>query len=379
MITMTKHTGASLLRKLRDGSINAQERELLDAWYLHYAKQADPLVDADVFRKDLEDLRGEFYLNAREPRKVRLWPRVATAAAILGLIFTVGLLTYRSVDDQFNADKTAYANDVRPGKQGATLTLSDGRQVYLSGAMDGQLAEQSGVKIRKTKDGQLIYELKESAADLDQYNTLATARGETYQVRLPEGSVIWLNAASTLTYHPQLVQHGTRTVRLSGEAYFEIAKDPKHPFVVETPGQKIAVLGTRFNVSSYRDETVTTTTLLEGSVQLETAKGQALKLRVGEQARLALHGLSKTEVNAEDAVAWKDGIFLLAGQDLETVMRQAARWYDVEVEFADESVKKEVLKGSLSRFENISQLLEVLESTGSVHFKVKGRRVIAIK
>lgn len=376
---MTKHTGASLLRKLRDGSINAQERELLDAWYLHYAKQADPLMDADVFRKDLEDLRGEFYLNARERRKVRLWPRVATAAAILGLVFTVGLLTYRSVDDQFNADKTAYANDVRPGKQGATLTLSDGRQVYLSGAMDGQLAEQSGVKIRKTKDGQLIYELKESAADLDQYNTLATARGETYQVRLPDGSVIWLNAASTLTYHPQLVQHGTRTVRLSGEAYFEIAKDPKHPFVVETPGQKIAVLGTRFNVSSYRDETVTTTTLLEGSVQLETAKGQALKLRVGEQARLAHHGLSKTEVNAEDAVAWKDGIFLLAGQDLETVMRQAARWYDVEVEFADESVKKEVLKGSLSRFENISQLLEVLESTGSVHFKVKGRRVIAIK
>ncbi|MNK06753.1 fec operon regulator FecR [compost metagenome] len=376
---MTKQTGASLLQKFRDGSINAEERKLLESWYLHYANQAEPFEDAEVFRKDLEDLRNNFFLNAQEPRKVRLWPRVAVAAAIAGLILTVGIFTYRSVDEKNNPDKIAYANDVLPGKQGATLTLSDGKQIYLSGAMDGELAQQAGVKVRKTKDGQLIYEVKKGAVNANQYNTLATAKGETYQVRLPDGSIIWLNAASSLTYHPQLIEQGTRKVTLSGEAYFEVAKDQKHPFVVETKGQTIAVLGTRFNVNSYHDEEVTTTTLLEGSVKLETATGQALKLRVGQQAKLKNNNLTSSEVNAEDAVAWKDGVFLLNGQDLETVMRQASRWYNVEVEFADESIKREVLKGSLSRFENISQLLEVLESTGSVHFKVKGRRVIAIK
>lgn len=376
---MTKQTGASLLQKLRDGSINAEERKLLESWYLHYANQAAPFDDAAVFRKDLEDLRTNFFLDAQTPRKVKLWPRVAIAAAIVGLIFTVGIFTYRSVNEKVDSNTIAYANDVLPGKQGATLTLSDGKQVYLSEATDGQLAQQAGVIVRKTKDGQLIYEIKKGAADANQYNTLSTARGETYQVRLPDGSVVWLNAASSLTYHPQLAHEGTRKVKLSGEAYFEVAKDQKHPFLVETEGQTIAVLGTRFNVSSYGDEEVTTTTLLEGSVKLETNTGQALKLRVGEQAKLKNNSLSAAEVNAEDAVAWKDGVFLLGGQDLETVMRQASRWYNVEVSFEDESIKKEVFRGSLSRFENISQLLEVLESTGSVHFKVKGRRVVAIR
>ena len=376
---MTKQTGAILLQKLRDGSINDQERKLLESWYLHYANEAEAFDDEEVFRKDLEDLRNDFFLNAQEPRRLRLWPRVAIAAAMAGLVLAIGIYTFRTADEKLDPNKIAYANDVLPGKQGATLTLSDGRQVYLSEATDGQLAQQAGVVVRKTKDGQLIYEIKKGAADADQYNTLSTARGQTYQVRLPDGSAVWLNAASSLTYHPQLAHEGTRRVKLSGEAYFEVAKDSKHPFLVETEGQTIAVLGTRFNVSSYRDEELTTTTLLEGSVKLETRGGQTLRLRVGEQAKLIGNSLSAVAVNAEDAVAWKDGVFLLGGQDLETVMRQASRWYNVDVVFEDEAIKKEVFRGSLSRFENISQLLEVLESTGSVHFKVEGRRVIAIR
>ncbi|MFN0257296.1 FecR family protein [Pedobacter ureilyticus] len=376
---MTKHTGASLLQKLKDGTITTDERRLLESWYLHYADQVEPFEDAEVFRHDLHDLRETFFLKNREPRKLKLWPRLAKAAAMLALAATAGFVTYRLVNKTEDMPPISYANDVLPGKQGATLTLSDGKRISLSDAIDGQLAQQAGVSIRKSKDGQLIYEIGKTAAGVDQYNTLATSKGETYQVKLPDGSMVWLNAASSLTYHPQLLLGENRKVKLSGEAYFEVAKDKKHPFIVETQGQRITVLGTRFNVNSYHDEHATTTTLLEGSVKIGTSSGQALKLRVGQQAQLKNNALITSEVNAEDAIAWKDGVFLLAGQDLETVMRQAARWYNVEVAFEDESIKRQVLRGSVSRFENISQLLEVLESTGSVHFKVKGRRITAIR
>jgi len=376
---MTKLTGANLLRKLKEGSITSEERKLLEDWYVHYAQQVEPFDDAETFHKDLIDLQSNFYLSLKAPSKLRLWPKIAIVAAAAVTVFIIGILSYNIFEKKSDLGNISYLNDVLPGKQGATLTLADGKQIRLSDLGDGELAQQAGVSVRKTKEGQLIYEIGKVDIASNRYNTLSTAKGEMYQVRLPDGSSAWLNAASSLTYHPQLQQGGKRTVKLSGEAYFEIAKDKKHPFIVETNGQSITVLGTKFNVNSYDDEAVTTTTLLEGSVSLKPSKGQAAKLRVGQQAQLGSNGLIINEVNVDDAIAWKDGVFLLGGQDLETIMRQAARWYNVEIVFEDESVKKEILKGSLSRFSNISQLLQVLESTGSVHFKVKGRRVIAVK
>ncbi len=375
---MEKLSGKQLLQKLKDGSISPEERALLESWYLHYAEQSRPFDDVDVYRKDIAELYLAFPFNKAKASGAKLWSRISIAATASFLLFGLWFFT---ADHGILKDKHSnlVENDLPPGSRGGTLTLANGQQIRLTEAMDGQLAEQAGVSIRKTKDGQLIYEVNERTATANQTNTLSTAKGETYKVRLPDGSEVWLNAASSLTYNTILESDGKRRVSLSGEGYFEVAKNKAYPFIVETRGQQIEVLGTHFNINSYSDEPVAATTLLEGSVRIEDAQNHVVTLRPGQQATLRNNALTVLSVDTEEAVAWKDGSFLFSGQNLESIMRQVARWYDVDIVFEDDAIKDEIFRGSISRFENISQLLEVLEKTGSVHFKVKGRRVIAIK
>ena len=374
---MTSQNGKQLLQKLRSGTINREERALLESWYLSYAEQAEPFDDLEAYQKDMASMRQAFPFEKVELTKSHFWPRIAIAAAVLGVIFGAGLFFYQSQEQK--AGHWASANGITPGKQGATLTLANGQTIRLNDAANGELANQAGVSIHKSKDGQLIYEINASDGNTNPTNTLSTARGETYQVRLPDGSLVWLNAGSSLTYHTKLKHDGKRKVSLSGEGYFEVAKDKLHPFIVETRGQQIAVLGTHFNVHSYTDEQTTTTTLLEGSVRIAAKEQHAVTLKPGQQAKLSGDSFAVEEVDTEDVIAWKNGLLVLNGQSLESIMKQASRWYDVDISFEEESLKDQVFRGSVSRFDNISQLLEVLESTGSVHFKLKGRRVIAIK
>jgi len=373
---MEKVKGNQLLQKLKDGSITSDELALLEDWYLHFAKHAAPFNDPERYKTDIAELKNAFPFQAK-PMKVKLWPRIGIAAVVALALF--GTLFFTINPTSSTKDRYEIAADVKPGVQGATLTLGNGRQIRISKSTAGELAKEAGISIVKTKDGKLAYQVSGASSASIQTNTLSTSKGEIFEVNLPDGSIVTLNAASSLTFNANMLHDQNRKVKLSGEAFFAVAKDKKHPFIVETGKQQIEVLGTQFNVNSYGDEPATTTTLIEGSVKLQTPQNRSIHLIPGQQAQLKDDDFRITSVDPEEAIAWKNGTFLFSGQDLESVMKQISRWYNVEVVFEDESIKNEVLRGSVSRFEDISQLLEVIEKAGSVKFKVKGRRITATK
>jgi ferric-dicitrate binding protein FerR (iron transport regulator) len=318
------------------------------------------------------------FSTSREPGKSRiwkLWQYIAVASVVLIALSAV-ILFYPNIKPEIKDLASLYPNDVAPGRNTATLTLADGRKVVLSDAVNGTLAEQAGVSISKAANGQLVYTVKDAGALEElKYNTLSTANGEQYQLRLPDNSVVWLNAASSLTYTASLNEHGQRRVKLKGEAYFEIAKDKDHPFIVETAGQEIVVLGTHFNVNSYADEGESKTTLLEGSVSIRSSKEHKL-LKPGQQALFSRNQLQISTADIEESLAWKNGLFMFNDKKLEDIMKMVSRWYNVEVTYNGDSAKNELFSGTVSRFNNVSELLKVLESSGLVHFKIEGRKIL---
>ncbi|TCC98722.1 FecR family protein [Pedobacter hiemivivus] len=330
---------------------------------------------------DLEPVRSDELLNriVKEPqlRKMhrKLWLRISGAAAIL-LLATAAVFWFISTKKLQSA--VAFKTDIHAGKIGATLTLADGRQIKLDNAENGNLAEDAGVKISKTKAGELIYEVNENQHSANKMNTLSTSRGETYQVRLPDGSQIWLNAASSLTYTANLKQAGKRKVYLDGEAYFEVAKDKLAPFIVETNNQTVEVLGTHFNINSYLNERSSNTTLLEGSVKISTKSGVNEILNPGEQGVITSGKLSIEAVDSRFSIAWKNNKFMFESASIQEVMRMIERWYNVEVIYEGE-IPENKFGGSVSRFDNVSKVLQILASTKKVNFRIEERRIYVTK
>jgi ferric-dicitrate binding protein FerR (iron transport regulator) len=205
-------------------------------------------------------------------------------------------------------------------------------------------------------------------------NTIQTPRGGQYQVILPDGTKVWLNAASSLTY-PTAFTGGDRAVQLRGEAYFEVAGNKEKPFKVMVGNMQVNVLGTHFNVMAYEDENAIQTTLLEGAVQV-TNGGVSHLLKPGQEGRLdrSSDAFRLLDVDADEAVAWKNGVFQFGGISIETVMRQIVRWYDVDVEYQGRT--NEHFRGTISRSANASEVFKMLELTGAVHFTIDGKKVI---
>ena len=336
---------------------------------------------ASVWNKTVRGLQDEKTTNLEQPA-IHLWPRLVVAAAIL-LIAGVATFFYVNSDPNKALPKEhVYVSDVAPGHNGATLTLANGKTIKLSDADNGKLATEAGIKITKTADGQLVYELAPKVSQPRNdvptnayYNTLSTTNGQQYQVILPDHSKVWLNAASSIKYPSSFAGLENRTVDLNGEAYFEVAKDKTHPFIVKTVRQEVKVLGTHFNVNAYNDDEDTKTTLLEGSVQLNGG----IMLKPNEQGISKANVISIKTVNANEAVAWKQGDFIFKNQELTTTMRQIARWYNVEVIYEKDAPKQLKLGGSISRTNPISVVLKAMEKTGKVKFRLEGRRVIVSK
>ena len=226
----------------------------------------------------------------------------------------------------------------------------------------------------------MLYARSNAGPDEDvlAYNTITTPKGGQYQVTLMDGTRVWLNAASSLHY-PTVFKGSERSVQLTGEAYFEVAKNSKMPFRVTSNGQVTEVLGTHFNINSYPDEQGTTTTLLEGSVRILNAKSDAaILLKPGQQSGSDASGKIKVaNVNPEQFVAWKDGKFIFTNANIESIMRQVSRWYNVEIEYKGDA-SKEKFGGRTSRFTNVAELLEILELTDHVQFEIEGRRIIVM-
>ena len=282
-----------------------------------------------------------------------------------------------------------FKNDVSPGGHKAVLILGDGARIVLDSAKNGELAQQGDAKVIKLGNGELAYHAVSANAPLT-YNTISTPRGGQYRVVLPDGSKVWLNAASSLRF-PTLFTGRERRVELMGEGYFEIAKNPSMPFMVSVMAAgaqagneqgggertEVEVLGTSFNVMAYTDESAVRATLLEGSVRIRKGADNKL-LKPGQEAQLQRDGGLRVVENAdiEEAVAWKNELFLFDNTDIRTAMRQIARWYDVDVRY--EGISHGGFNGQISRKVNVSELLKMLELTGEAHFKIEGKQVTVL-
>ncbi|GAB3891061.1 DUF4974 domain-containing protein [Larkinella knui] len=403
-----------LIVKYLKGELNDREKEELDQWIAQSAHNQtlfEKLTEEDNLTLQLE----RFTPSGKEEAWERIvaetgrkstekttyigirWMRYAAAALVL---VVSGLLVYRFTHKPAVVSPVVQRHsDFVPGTNKAVLTLADASQINLDDAVNGEIAKQADMVITKTADGQLVYNASKSpvssAQDLTAkpiYNTITTPRGGKFRVILPDGSKVWLNAASSLKYPTKFHRSG-RNVELSGEAYFEIARcvDGKKavPFRVQSAGQIVEVLGTHFNINSYSDEAIVKTTLLEGSVKVvNTQAGTepdtnpesgslALVLKPGQQSQLAPGSRPKLNVIAqadlEEAVAWKNGQFQFRDTDLQTIMRQISRWYDVEVDFQGK-IPEAKYRGKISRDVPLSQIFQILQSSG-VNFKIDGRKI----
>lgn len=375
---MNKRDIKDVLNHVDSGKYSPEEEEATKFW-LFQLNQDKAL---NIAEDRLNEVSGLMWAGIEkrqhaksESRKV--WPLFARMAIAASFLLVIGLAWFFWKEQQKVKAENAYATDIAPGKNRAILTLADGTKIVLSADAKGKLAEQSGVNITKTLDGQVSYTV---ATDQDailnsepKYNTLSTAKGETFQLNLPDGSVVWLNAASSLTYTASLTEAGLRRVKLVGEAYFEVAKDKTHPFEVESNGQKVTVLGTHFNINSYADEGLIKTTLLEGSVKV-SAKGVEKILAPGFEAVNSGRNIVMNKVDPELAVAWKNGFFIFKDNDLQTVMRQLSRWYDLDVEFKG-PIPQGVFNGRVYRNMTLNEVLDIL-SFSKVNFKIEGKRMI---
>lgn len=304
-----------------------------------------------------------------------------SVAAMVVVCLAFGIWFYRAskMESAKKVLATHTTNDVGPGGIKAVLTLSDGKKISLDKANAGEIANQNGISISKNSEGQIVYMVTAKATDeapVISYNTIETPNGGQYQVVLPDGTRVWLNAASSLKY-PTQFSGSEREVTLSGEAYFEVAKNRKKPFRVKSKEQEIEVLGTHFNVNSYQYEDGIKTTLLEGSVKvLSKQNNQARLLLPGQQSVVKETAFLIREVNTEDAVAWKEGLFQFNEADLKSVMRELARWYDVKVRY-EGNIQPLRFGGAIQRNLSLSQALKILEKS-QVHFKIHGKEVIVM-
>ncbi len=344
---------------------------------------ADYTSFKEAFSRKLRRLEGGNPVTWRIKRMN--WPRIVVAASIT-VIFSMGIYYYSSVQFSLGKRGNLILNDVPPGKNSATLTLSNGRKILLSGAVKGHIADESGVSISRTADEEIIYTVKDAGGHgVPDMNTLSTANGQQYQVRLPDSTRVWLNAASSLKYPVSFASLKERKVELSGEGYFEVSKDKAHPFIVKTAKQEVKVLGTHFNINSYADENEVKTTLLEGSVQVMPFSAAAFKtqapiiLKPGERSGLTATDIQVSLADIETELAWKNGDFIFNNEDLESIMRKVGKWYNVQFMYNKKTFQNLRIWGKVSRSKNISSVLEALELTGKVKFKVEGRRITVIE
>ncbi|MFT3823533.1 MAG: DUF4974 domain-containing protein [Chitinophagaceae bacterium] len=378
----------TLMKKQLEGAISDEEQELLQRYVqdeqhkeavvealgsLLAQQQPDNAYDAERFEHLLQEV-----LQADKPEIVpapvrRILFRWVAVAAVL-IVAAGAALFFLYYNKQVPVEKTvvsAPANDALPGQEGAILILANGNRIVLDSSKTGVVNEQGMRAV--IKDGTLVYEPVAGNGTLS-YNTMTTPRGRQFKLVLPDGSAAWLNAASSITYPVQFIG-ATRPVSITGEVYFEVAKDAEHPFLVTVNNNvQVEVLGTHFNVNAYEDGNGITTTLLEGSVKINSNAGNGV-LKPGEQV-IVNNGSLKRNSNAdtEAVMAWKEGRFSFNNTSFAQVMGELQRWYDVDVVY-ESAVPSGALSGDFSRTLLLSEVLRILELSG-IHYKIENKKLI---
>jgi transmembrane sensor len=392
---------SELLTRYLAGHCTPAEEQLISEWYASFEElppffeneHSDAAIDLKTRTKaSIQSIIANELPHTTRVRKMITYSSVAAAILVL---LTAGLY-WMLLKDGAKKNRVAKAlvhidsANILPGANKAVLTLADGSKVVLDNAANGMLAQQNNVQVVKSKDGELKYQsLNSNGQTAIAYNMLSTPRGGQYMIVLPDGSRVWLNAASSIKY-PTVFTGNERKVEITGEVYFEVAplrlrSGHKMPFIVNVPGgSQVEVLGTHFNINAYTDEEAVRTTLLEGSVKVVNGqkprgkgqKGEEVILKPGQQAitsansPLTIHH----SPDLEQVVAWKNGLFQFNNVTIETVMRQVARWYDVQVVY-ERDVSQDLFRGKIYRNAAISQLLTILE-LGGAHFKIEGKKII---
>lgn len=385
---MNKNDLVKLAEKYQQGTATDEELRQLHEWFDAAGTGEEEVIvtgedstAVTLKQRMLEKVRQAAYESDLKKERVTIpyWRWVAAAACIGAMATGVYLLRINTGESSMTAEKSRPAGSglILPGGDKATLTLGDGSTVVLDSTGNGIIGKQGNTNVVKAGGGQLLYSTGNTTSSTVMYNTLRTPRGGQFSLVLPDGSKVWLNAASSLRF-PTAFAGASRDVELTGEAYFEIKEDAAKPFRLNVHHMNVDVLGTSFNVMAYDDERTMNTTLLTGAVRVNCGNETAV-LKPGQQARSSRKGTIRvvTAADPEDAVAWKSGLFLFNNDDLETVMRNIGRWYDVEVELSQE-VAHLTFTGQISRSENVSEVLKMLELTNAVHFKIAGRKVMAI-
>ncbi|SMC90326.1 FecR family protein [Pedobacter africanus] len=353
----------------------ASEKELQSLFGLMGIDEMDEFIEEDM------DRHIERLTTRDQSGKIRRpWLKYIAASLIL-IGFSVFAIYLVSEDsDKKNIVKNN--TSILPGNNLAYLTLSSGKRVALNDLNSGEVLNESGVQIKKTAEGQLVYTVSDQQNDDEtpRYNTIETPKGGQYHILLPDGSKVWLNAASSLKYPSSFTKSNQRLVFLNGEAYFEISTDKARPFIVHSASQEVKVLGTHFNINAYTDEPETTTTLIEGAVSISPLINDAAdfsaerRLKPGDQALRNNSGIRIKHVDTEEAIAWKNGQFVFSSESITAIMRKISRWYNVDISY-DGNVSALRFTGTLSRYAQVTEVLQMLEMTNKVEFKVKGREI----
>lgn len=373
----------ALAQKWLEGKLTPSEEQLFNEWYNRAIDKDAMLVSEE---EDSETFKGRVFAQIKDSisktalpgrlvvvggkRRKMVW---AAAAAVL-IIMAAGVFRWINNYTSSTHVITSVVNDVLPGSTGATVTFSDGRQLVLDSTAKGLIADEKGSQVM-LEQGHLSYQPTGDHATGEYYNTVSTPIGRVYQLTLADGTGVWLNAGSSITF-PTAFAGNTRQVTISGEAYFEVAKDKFKPFLVQTGTATVEVLGTHFNINGYSNEPVITTTLLEGSVRMRQRSSSTL-LTPGQQVQYDHTGDTAPQItwaNTEAVMAWKNGYFQFNDTDLKAVMRELSRWYDVTVQYEGNIPTKKII-GEISKNTNLSEVLQAFSYTG-IHFRIEGKTII---
>jgi ferric-dicitrate binding protein FerR (iron transport regulator) len=392
---MNEQEITELFNRFFAGTITPGEKQLLAEWITKADKQAlapqmhqawKEFTTSETIPAD----KANQLLNAiiqkkspaidPEPRVLNLGMRRKywfAAAAVLAVICCTAIYWFKSSPQEAKPTAIIKKELAPPAVSNAVLTLANGKKIMLDSAQNGSLARQGKTDLIKLSDGQIAYRGQDAGAGL-QWNTLTVPRGSKIAaITLADGTQVWLNAGSSLTY-PVAFTGKERRVSVTGETYFEVAKDHVHPFIVQKGDNRVQVFGTHFNVHAYEDESDIQITLLEGSI--EVSNGETKHKIVPGQMALIQPDRSIRVTDSADldrVMAWRNGRFDFADADIGMVMRELARWYDVEIEYREPVNEKFYLE--TNRNINVSDVFKILETTGGVHFLTEGKKIIVMR
>lgn len=381
---MDKATFLEILGKYNQGNASAQEIDMLESYYKLFEVEDNVLEGIELGGKQQlkQEILAGINLQLPAPIKLKFWQnsKWLSVAAVLLVFLSVGVFLLKEETPQMLVVKSkSTVVSITPGSNQAILTLADGSTIGLNDASEGVIVAQAGLVVTRNGDGKIAYQSNDELVPT--INTVATPRGGQYQLVLDDGTKVWLNAQSSIKF-PTRFAGATRTVAITGEVYFEVAKNKSMPFQVHTPNQQIEVLGTHFNVNTYTDEITEKTTLIEGSVKVAKMvkgvadMGSAKLLKPGQEASLnATNSLIAIgDADTEAAVSWKNGYFKFDKADIQTVMRQISRWYDVDVKYVGQ-MSNDLFVGKIKRSDDIVYLLRILERS-KINTSIKGRTII---